>query len=190
MGKFKNEWLPKEPGKVLEIGSKDINGSYREIFKGWDYTGLDVVSGPCVDYVPSDPYDWKELASDSFDSVISGQTFEHIEFPDRTMAEIKRVLKPSGVAIIIVPSEGRKHERPDYRRYKWKDLRDLVLNNGFEVVKIWGNYEAPWFDSVAVFKKKVEEVPVQESSKEVEEETSQDEKRGKQTKKKVTDVET
>lgn len=172
---FRDEFLSKDPGKVLEVGSRDINGSYRPIFEGADYTGLDAVGGPCVDYVPADPYDWKELASDSFDVVISGQTLEHIEFPDRTMAEIKRVLKPSGRVCIIVPSDGRKHEQPDYRRYKHKDLHDLVVQSGFEIIKMWHGEAAPWFDVVAVFEKKGEKVSVQESCEEIEKDTAAEE---------------
>ena len=41
------------PGKVLDVGSQDINGSYRPIFEAmnWSYTGLDVCRGKNVDIV-------------------------------------------------------------------------------------------------------------------------------------------
>lgn len=49
--------------------------------------------GPNVDVVLKNPYDWDAIESDSFDLVISGQAFEHIEFFWKTMEEMTRVLK-------------------------------------------------------------------------------------------------
>ena len=41
--------------KILDVGSYDVNGSYREIFtaEGHEYDGLDMVKGPNVDICPS-----------------------------------------------------------------------------------------------------------------------------------------
>jgi hypothetical protein len=37
--------------RVLDIGSLDINGSVRPLFRGGTYTGIDVAAGPGVDIV-------------------------------------------------------------------------------------------------------------------------------------------
>lgn len=38
--------------KVLDVGSFDVNGTYRDIFsQKYDYTGLDMCAGPNVDVV-------------------------------------------------------------------------------------------------------------------------------------------
>jgi len=41
--------------KVLDVGSFDVNGSYRDLF-GIGYTGLDIIDGPKVDIVTSSVY--------------------------------------------------------------------------------------------------------------------------------------
>lgn len=107
--------------KVLDIGSYNVNGSYKTLLdeKYFDYTGLDVEVGPDVDIVPANIYDWKELENDSFDIIISGQAFEHIEYPWITIKEISRVLKPNGICCIIAPSSQQEHKYPKdcYRYY-------------------------------------------------------------------------
>jgi 2-polyprenyl-3-methyl-5-hydroxy-6-metoxy-1,4-benzoquinol methylase len=91
----------REKIKVLDIGSYDVNGSYRKIFSDskYEYTGLDMAAGPNVDIVPDSIYDWKEIGDNSYDLVVSGQTFEHIEYPWLTIKEIERVLYPGGYAL-------------------------------------------------------------------------------------------
>lgn len=100
--------------KVLDIGSCDVNGSYRNIFSSdkYSYFGLDMVEGPNVDIVLPNPYCWSQLETDSFDVVISGQAFEHIEFFWVTMLEIARVLKPGGFVCIIAPNGFVEHRYP------------------------------------------------------------------------------
>jgi len=105
---------------VLDVGSYDVNGGYKHFFtdKKFQYTGLDIAAGPNVDIVPQCPYLWKEIESESFDVVISGQAFEHIEFPWLTISEIARVLKKNGLLCIIVPRLSARHRYPvDTYRY-------------------------------------------------------------------------
>lgn len=44
-------------------------------------------------------------ADNSFDVVFLLEVLEHLDFPDKALAEIKRVLKPDGVLILGVPRE-------------------------------------------------------------------------------------
>lgn len=99
---------------ILDIGSQDVTGSYRRLFDDdhWNYTGLDVDSGPNVHYVANSPYQWKGLDTARYDVIISGQTLEHVEFFWLTMLEIERVLKPGGLCCLIVPSSGFIHRYP------------------------------------------------------------------------------
>ena len=64
---------------VLDLGSQDVNGSYRPLFDraGWTYRGVDLAPGRNVDLVLSSPYVFP-LASATADLVISGQAFEHV----------------------------------------------------------------------------------------------------------------
>ncbi len=126
----------KETIKILDIGSYDVNGTYKEIFKGprYQYVGMDVAEGPNVDIVPQDIYSWKEIAEGSFDLVISGQVLEHVEYPWLTAKEIERVLKPSGFCILIAPNSGAEHKAPsDCYRYHSDGLSALAAWAGLKV---------------------------------------------------------
>jgi SAM-dependent methyltransferase len=116
MRAFRNAYLEPSPAplRVLDVGAGSGEGvlSYRDLFgSGFDYVGLDIEAGPKVDVVPADPFSW-ELETESFDVVISGQTFEHNPYFWITAAEIARVLSQGGLAAIIAPSKGRVHRFP------------------------------------------------------------------------------
>ena len=88
--------------------SDNYNGCYRPLFAlpPWKYVGVDLAPGANVDLVLSDPYDWKEIAPESAEVIVAGQTFEHTEFFWETARQITRTLKPGGLCCIIVPSSG------------------------------------------------------------------------------------
>ena len=136
---------------VLDVGSMDVNGSYRGMFKY--YQGLDIAPGKNVDIHAKEPYSWP-IDDDTFDAVISGQAFEHIEFPEKTMAEIGRVLKPGGYCGIIAPSAGPVHNYPnDYRRYNAYTIAQLADAGGLYVVEVLTSNEGPWKDAVLIARK-------------------------------------
>ena len=100
--------------KILDVGSMNVNGCYRDIIniKNFEYIGLDMAAGNNVDFVPAYPYYWPELHDDTFDVVISGQAFEHIEFFWLTLQEMVRVLKPNGFLCIVCPRGFQRHRYP------------------------------------------------------------------------------
>ena len=112
---FREEYLSDQRDlKVLDVGSYNVNGCYKEIFTeyGHRYTGLDVENGPNVDICPESPYIWKEIDEDTYDVVVSGQALEHIEFFWITMEEIIRVTKEGGLICVIVPNGFKEHRYP------------------------------------------------------------------------------
>ena len=140
MQKFVDDYLSsKKVLSILEIGSYDVNGTFKPIFtkKDWTYTGADLISGPNVDIVLKDEYNWNEILDNSYDVVISGSVLEHIEFPWLTICEIKRVLKINGLTCNIAPSNGFEHRYPKdcYRYYpdgftalaKWAKLTPIQV---------------------------------------------------------------
>ena len=66
---------------IIDIGSYDVNGSYKQFFlhAAWKYTGVDLTAGPNVDVVLQSPYRLP-FESHSVDVIVSGQAFEHVEF--------------------------------------------------------------------------------------------------------------
>jgi SAM-dependent methyltransferase len=156
------------PLVIVDLGSHDINGSYRPLFAHppWIYKGVDLAPGKNVDLVLRNAYDWPELKTASVDVVISGQTFEHTEFFWETMLEIARVLKPGGLCCIIVPSSGPEHRFPiDCWRMFPDGLRAVARYSGLEVQEArtqWEDLEQynivsnVWHDSVLVARKPAE----------------------------------
>jgi len=141
---------------VLDVGSycNKENPSYRDFFggKSFEYIGLDMVEGPNVTIAVKTPYKWNEIADNFCDILISGQVFEHIEFPWLTMQEISRILKPNGICCIIAPNGLGLHRRPtDCWRYYSDGMIALAKYVGFEILHVSTNL-APrnateeWYD--------------------------------------------
>lgn len=146
MQKFKDRYLKDRVNlKVLDVGSQDICGSYREMFRDQQYVGFDIVEGKNVNIT-----DWNEIEDQSYDVVISGQAFEHIEHDFEVMKEISRVMKPGAQCCIIAPSQGPKHCLPDYRRYQTDDLKTLAQQAGLTVLQVRIDETKPWNDCVLI----------------------------------------
>ncbi len=127
--------ITKSEVRVLDVGSYDVNGSYRHLFdeQKYDYTGLDMEDGPNVDVVLANPYDWDAIETDSFDVVISGQALEHIEFFWKTMEEMTRVLKKDGLLCLISPNGFAEHRYPvDCYRFFTDGMLALARYVGME----------------------------------------------------------
>ena len=78
--------------KVLEVGSLDINGSVRNMFKS-SYTGIDLQEGKGVDIV-MDAVDIKnKFEPESFDCVLCLETLEHAKDPLSVVKNMKWVLQ-------------------------------------------------------------------------------------------------
>lgn len=153
------------PLVILDVGSAAVDGgsSYRALFDRppWRYVGLDMAAGTNVEIVPADPYRWETLPDHSVDVVVSGQAFEHIEWPWLTMSEIARVLRGGGLGAITAPSSGPVHRYPlDCWRYYPDGLAALARFAGLEVVEThWDRrYAWPenafWGDAWAVLQRK------------------------------------
>ncbi|MCP6718797.1 MAG: methyltransferase domain-containing protein [Patescibacteria group bacterium] len=75
-----------------------------------------------------------------FDLVVAAEVLEHIKNDKRAFSEIARVLKPSGFFLFSVPLRQELYDEFDVitgheRRYEIKDLKDILLDNGFKILK-------------------------------------------------------
>lgn len=147
--------------KIIDIGSQDINGTYKPLFQNskWTYVGCDMVKGENVDIVIDNVYDWKDIKSGTFDVVISGQAFEHIEYFWVTILEIARILKNGGLSCIIAPSGGTEHRYPvDCWRYYPDGFKALARYAGLKTIdvytqwnkELYPDYDPVWKDSVLI----------------------------------------
>ncbi|MEF9992589.1 MAG: methyltransferase domain-containing protein [Romboutsia sp.] len=147
--------------KILDLGSQDVNGTYKPLFNNsnWQYTGCDMCSGPNVDIVLKDVYNWKEIESNSIDVLVAGQVFEHAEYIWNTIMEITRVMKEDAVCCIIAPAVWVEHKYPlDCWRIFSDGFRALAKFAGLQVLEAytdWGPYGANMSDSILICKKPI-----------------------------------
>jgi len=139
---------------VVEVGSADVNGSYRAIFPNqtFHYVGCNRVLGPGVDLVLDDPY--RLPVPDAYAHVvISGQVLEQCEFFWLAFGEMLRILKPDGYLFLIAPSSGPIHCYPvDCYRFYPDAFRALAKYTGCRLVDLWNDDRGPWNDLVGVFR--------------------------------------
>lgn len=77
------------------------------------------------------------FSDDEFDTVVFTDVLEHLYNPVEVVAEIKRVLKDQGTAIIGVPFYQNLHEDPyDFFRYTKYALKRLIEDAGLDIVCI------------------------------------------------------
>lgn len=91
--------------KVLEVGSWDVNGSVRSLFKECEYLGVDVAEGPGVDLVCKG--ESIQLPDCTFDVVISCECFEHNQAWEETFRNMIRMLRPGGLCVVTCASLAR-----------------------------------------------------------------------------------
>ena len=163
---FKNTYLHKSNKlDILDVGSLDGKGTlnYSTLFNetNWTYTGLDIEGGNNVQIIVTDIYNWFEIEDNSYDVIISGQFFEHLEFFWLAMIQIERVLKPGGYLCIIVPSAGPNHggDMPNCYRFHEDGLKAMAKYVDLEVLhaSVDNRSEAnPWNDACLVARKRVD----------------------------------
>ena len=131
---------------VVEVGSRDVNGSLRSIITAWGanrYIGLDILQGPGVDVVCRAEEVTDKLGENSFDIVISTEMLEHIENWREAISNIKRVCKPGGIVLLTTRSQGYGyHGYPyDFWRYGTDDMKEIFAD--FEILELEEDPEAP-----------------------------------------------
>lgn len=139
-----------ERARVLEVGSLDINGSVRELFRDCDYTGVDLQLGPGVDLAC--PGHLLELPTGHFDTVITAECFEHNPFWRETFANMLRMTRPGGMVLLSCATTGRKEHgtsrtNPDASPFtveaRWDYYRNLRASDLTHAVHLAG-WLADW----------------------------------------------
>jgi hypothetical protein len=92
--------------RVLDIGSLDINGNNRDLFRKCEYIGIDVIEGKNVDVVSiAHKYESDKL----FDVVMSTNSLEHDMHFKLTLKKMVELLKPKGLMFTTSPHIWREH---------------------------------------------------------------------------------
>lgn len=129
-------FAPYMVGNLLDVGCG--LKPYQTLFDVDQYAGLEIDTPENrAKGVANFYYDGVEFPFEveQFDSVLCNQVFEHVFNPDNFIAEISRVLKPSGKLLLSVPFVWDEHEQPnDYARYSSFALKYILQKNGFRVI--------------------------------------------------------
>ncbi len=120
-------------GRVLDVGCG--MKPFQRFVCYHDYTGIDdnIRMRPDVNASALN----MPFPDNSFDSVICSEVLEHLKEPAKALDEIRRVLRPGGIAYITCPMCWCLHYEPDdYWRFTMYSLKQLIETGGFEVLKI------------------------------------------------------
>lgn len=119
-----------EPGSILEIGSRNVNGTVKELFVAakWKYTGLDMINGGEFTDIVCNAHDLRDhVEKESYDLVICLDTLEHDDMFWLTVENMRWAVKKGGWMLIVVPSlYCGMHDWPsDYYRFLMPVLSDV-----------------------------------------------------------------
>lgn len=92
-------------GRVLDIGSLDINGGPHTLFTSAEYVGVDLGSGPNVTHVGRG--EDLTLPDGRFDVAMSSECFEHNRAWRATVSNMIRMTRRGGLVVFTAASTGR-----------------------------------------------------------------------------------
>jgi SAM-dependent methyltransferase len=123
--------------RVLEVGSRDVNGSLRpliEEYKPREYVGADIIAGPGVDVLCDAGGLVSKFGVEAFDAVICTELLEHVLDWKSVIHNLKMVCKKGGIVLITTRSPGFiYHGWPyDFWRYELEDLKYIFRDFSLE----------------------------------------------------------
>jgi SAM-dependent methyltransferase len=124
--------------RILEVGSKYVNGSVRPIIEKFcspgEYIGIDIEKGYLVDILLPAERLIEHFGECSFDIVISTELLEHVKDWRLVINNMKGVLKPNGLIFVSTRSHGfLYHSYPhDYWRYEIEDMEKIFSD--FDII--------------------------------------------------------
>lgn len=138
-------------GRVLEVGSYDVNGTIRRLFEGSrDYVGVDLTPGPGVDVIS---YGHAYDDTEPFDIAISGECFEHDPHWAESLANMARLTRPGGLVAFSCASRGRpehgtQRSQTDYSPGTqaegldyYRNLEEADVRRGLDLDALFSSYE-------------------------------------------------
>lgn len=138
----------KEKSSVLDAGAGPC--PYKHFFKHCNYEATDFVDNhKCLDFVCS--LDKIPRKDNTYDCLLNTEVLEHVEYPQKVINELHRILKRGGRLFMTVPQAWRIHQAPhNYFYFTHYGLKSLLNNAGFSKYKIkpMGGYF--WFLADAI----------------------------------------
>jgi len=119
--------------RILEVGSKYVNGSVRPLIERLhprEYIGVDIEPGKYVDTILPAQDLIEHFGSESFDVVIATELLEHVKDWKLAVNNMKEILKRGGRVYVTTRSYGFPyHGYPlDFWRYEVEDMRKIFCD--------------------------------------------------------------
>lgn len=118
---------------VLDVGSADINGTNRQFFTNFKYTGVDIFQTKNVDIVcPIHEFPAKYPNLQNYDVVISTEMLEHDNHWQESMKAMHQLVKKGGLLLITCATNPRRvHGSVDVSPKSSPATNDYYHNVGF-----------------------------------------------------------
>lgn len=125
---------------ILEVGSRDVNGSLRPYLQSLyptSYVGTDIYPGPGVDLICNAEHLTARFGPNAFDVVVSTEMMEHARNWQEVIINLKSVLRPAAILLLTTRSRGfHFHEAPhDFWRYELSDMQQIFSDFHIQVLQ-------------------------------------------------------
>ncbi|MCK9255379.1 MAG: class I SAM-dependent methyltransferase [Bacteroidales bacterium] len=153
----------KKTGKLYDIGVGWGHFLHAAQVLGFESSGVEIselmyhyASQDLKLNVEHDDFYNLSLAKNNWDVVTMWDVLEHISEPQKAIKKIKEILKQGGLLILQVPqidSKVAKKQKQNWSMmsiehinyFSKKSIKNLLENNGFEIIKIKSSYELKLF---------------------------------------------
>jgi SAM-dependent methyltransferase len=143
-------WIGRDK-RVLDLGCR-AGALTRAYVEGNEVVGVDVdrealeqAAALGIETVWASADEPLPFPDESFDVVVAGELLEHLRFPDRTLAEARRVLRPGGLVIGSVPNTYRLKSRLRFLVGRPPEFADdpthLRMFAGADVLRLLDGFE-------------------------------------------------
>ena len=136
-----------EGKRVLEIGSRYVNGSVRPLIERFckprEYIGIDIEPGRYVDIVLPAEEVVNFFGPEAFDVVVSTETLEHVFDWRIVIDNMKKVLKYGGFLYITTRSYGFPYHAYPYDFWRFEVADMIRIFKDFRVIRLIRDWEAP-----------------------------------------------
>ena len=153
------EWVGGPGRRVLDLGCRS-GALARAYLDGNEVVGVDVDRAALAEAAKlgletlwADADEPLPFPDGSFDAVVAGELLEHLRFPDRALAEARRLLRPGGVLVCSVPNSYRLKSRLRFLLGRPPEFADdpthLRIFAAADVLRLLAGFEEPELRYVA-----------------------------------------